>query len=151
MTSYTLTREGFQELGEELKCLEENLERVDEQMIVISLSESITENREFQELREERLFLLSQIEEITNILENATVVSNSEPTSHVEPGRKIRLENHKICHELQLVDDPEANPLKGKVSAASPLGSSLIGKRLGEEISVESPLGITKFVIVSIN
>jgi transcription elongation factor GreA len=50
-------------------------------------------------------------------------------------------------YEYQLVEPNEANPLVGKISIVSPVGSAILGRRLGEEVLVKTPGGEQTFTI----
>jgi transcription elongation factor GreA len=52
---------------------------------------------------------------------------------------------------FQLVGRAEADPARGKISNESPLGQKLLGRRVGETVSVEAPGGDTVFKIISID
>ena len=53
--------------------------------------------------------------------------------------------------EIMLVGEWEANPLEKKISHESPLGKSLIGKKVGDKVQVEAPAGTVNYTIVSIS
>ena len=49
-----------------------------------------------------------------------------------------------------IVGTTEANPGEGRISHVSPLGQSLLGKRVGDTVTVHTPVGVTEFVILEI-
>lgn len=53
--------------------------------------------------------------------------------------------------EYQLVSTEEADVVKGKISTDSPIGKSLLGKQVGEEVSVKVPAGVKQYKILQIN
>ncbi|OYV85379.1 MAG: transcription elongation factor GreA, partial [Ignavibacteriae bacterium 37-53-5] len=58
------------------------------------------------------------------------------------------LSNKKI--EYQLVSTEEADIVKGKISTDSPIGKSLLGKVVGEVVSVKVPAGMKQYKILEI-
>lgn len=144
-----LTREGYERIKLQQIRSRKRREALDERMSDISLSENTSENLEYQEMRRQSVSLTDEINRLTNILENAEIMEERS-YSKVQEGCKIRLENHKICYMLQIVHSLEANSIQGKVSCSSPLGNSLLGKRVGDEVMVVTPLGEIKFDVISI-
>lgn len=144
-----LTREGYERIKLQQIRSKKRLELLDARMNDIALSEDTSENLEYQEMRRERVGLQDEIDRLTHILKNAEIMEEKS-YSKVQTGCRIQLENHQICYMLQIVDSLEANSIQGKVSCSSPLGNSLIGKRVGDEIMVMTPLGEIKFNVISI-
>ena len=115
----------------------------------ISLAEEVIENIEFQELREERVRIQDEIQHLSHIIDHATILED-QVYDKALPGCQVQLGNHKICYILRLVSTYEADPREGKISCSSPIGQSLIGRRVGDEVLVPTPLGRINFNIVSI-
>ena len=55
-----------------------------------------------------------------------------------------------VEQEFSIVGSTEADPFENKISDDSPLGKALIGSREGDTITVEAPVGILKYTIISI-
>jgi transcription elongation factor GreA len=66
-------------------------------------------------------------------------------------GDTVRLINHAICYEIQIVESHEANPFKKKVSVESPVGAAALGRKLGENFTVSMPEGAVEFKIEKIH
>ena len=144
-----LTREGIEKIKSQKDNLINRLRRIEAQMDDISLSESTSENIEFRDLMRERIGVKEEIKQLENTIKNAKVIRRR-TFATAQPGCRINLENHELCYILRLVHSLEANSLEGKISSSSPLGASLLGKREGDEIAFTTPMGATKFNIVSI-
>lgn len=144
-----LTREGQNELASQIERLSQSLASIEQQMSDISLSENTSENKEYQELREACFETRGRIALLEQLLAGSTVISGQR-FSTAQPGSRLRLENHRICLMFQLVSSPEANPRIGKISSESPIGSSILGKRVGDCVVVPTPLGKIDFQIKSI-
>ncbi len=148
-TQYELTREGLEKIKSQKEHFVDRLTKIESQMNDISLSESTSENIEYRDLMRERIGVKEEIKQLENIIKNTKVIRKRSFTS-AQPGCRINLENHELCYMLQLVHSLEANSLEGKISCSSPLGDSLTGKKVGDEVSFMTPLGQTKFNVVSI-
>lgn len=147
---HKLTKEGLLELKAHREGLLQQLEELKDQISENSLAESLIEDTEYLKLVEEKLNIESEIAQIDDILETTQLV-RIYGRKGAHRGSFIKLENHKICHIFQLVDHVEANPLSGKISTQSPIGQSLVGKGVGDEISMTTPSGTIEFKIVAIN
>jgi len=141
---FYLTKEGLEKLKkefEELKAL--RLDKIKEKRPEILHSED--SNPEYFSFQEDLNFLDYRIEELKNVLEHAEIIKTppKEKRNIVNLGAVVTLQEHdgKI-NEFMIVSSLEANPNEGKISSASPVGKSLLGKKVGEEILITSPIKI---------
>lgn len=145
-----LTPDGLKKIKAQQARSVNCLASIDDQMNIIALSEDTSDNVEYLQLRRERINLVAEISRLDDIIESAQIIRKTS-FSDAQPGCRVRLENHKFCLMFQLVSSLEANSLAGKVSCSSPLGNSVLNKRVGEEVVVPTPLGRTKFSIIHIS
>jgi transcription elongation factor GreA len=148
-----LTKEGFEALKKEL----EELINVKRPKLVDRLSYArsqgdLSENSDYTNAKEELEFLDGRIEELTYVIENAIIAKNSNgnKNSIVDMGDKVTVKVNGGKHEYHIVGEWEANPIQKKISATSPLGQALVGKKVGEKVAVEAPAGTVSYEIVSI-
>lgn len=139
-----LTKEGLERLKkeyEELKAL--RLSKISEKRPEILHSED--SNPEYFSFQEDLNFLEYRLADLKNVLENAEVIRPPVKGKQniVNLGATVTLEEKdgKI-NEFLLVSTQEANPNEGKISSASPVGKALLGKKVGEEILITSPIKI---------
>jgi transcription elongation factor GreA len=139
-----LTKKGLERLKkeyEELKAL--RLDKIKEKRPEILHSED--SNPEYFSFQEDLNFLEYRLADLKNILDNAEVIRPPVKGKQniVNLGATITLEEKdgKI-NEFLLVSTQEANPNEGKISSTSPVGKALLGKRVGEEILITSPIKI---------
>ncbi len=143
MTSeYTLTPEGYEKLKKEL----EYLEKVERPKLARELEEEIavgdlSENSQYHELKDKQAWLEDRIREIREILRTAKVVKRRKGGNTVRIGSEVEIELGGQKMNYQIVGDAEADPFEGKISPSSPLGSVLMGKKVGEEFIFERPDG----------
>jgi len=148
-----MSQQTREELETELKELREikavNLrKRINEARQMGDLSE----NAEYHAAREELAWTQSRILEIKNILDNAEIITaNEKKLDFVQIGSTIVVEVNKKEKEYMIVGAQEADPLKGKISNESPLGSAFLGKKKGEIVEVKTPSGLQNYKIVKIN
>ena len=139
-----LTPEGRQKLVEELAYREgekhdEIVERIKEARGFGDLSE----NSEYDAAKEEQSHNESRINEIRQILANATVVAaGSSANLAVSIGTTVELEDPKGKKtSFTIVGTTETNSLEHKISNESPVGAALIGHKKGDEVEVVAPSG----------
>jgi len=113
----------------------------------------LSENSEYDAAREEMQMLELRIAQLEETLTRTRVIDPSEVrTDKVYIFSKVQLldmlSNKKI--EYQLVSTEEADLLKGKISTDSPIGKSLLGKQVGDTVSVRVPAGMKQYKILLI-
>lgn len=148
-----MSQQTREELETELKELREvkavNLrKRIDEARQMGDLSE----NAEYHAAREELAWVQSRILEIKNILDNAEIITSDEKKmDFVQIGSTIVVKVNDKEKKYVIVGAQEADPLQGKISNESPLGSAFLGKKKGETVEVKIPSGLQNYKIVKIS
>ena len=114
----------------------------------------LSENSEYDEAKNEQGKLYSRIAELENILLHAKIVSESETDSDkISIGCKVTVTNLSTGKKLpvyKIVGSQEADVMNFAVSEDSPFGKALMGRKAGEEITVEAPRGAIRYRIDSI-
>jgi len=150
-----LTYEGLRQLEDELHDLKVNQRRLVAQKIKEAREQGdLSENAEYDAAKDEQRDIEARIEEIDKILKNAEVVVEDEVDVNViNIGCRIRILDMEYDEELEykLVGSTEANSLRGKISNESPLGSALIGAKVGDIVSVEAHAGTMQYKILKID
>jgi transcription elongation factor GreA len=146
--SYSLTPQGRNRLLSRRDELEAKRGDILEQITMLSRQQSSDPVDLASDMR-----ILDQIDaeltRIDGILRNAVLCASSADGT-VALGTKVTLLGRDKQLEVVLVESVEADPLNGFVSNASPLGRRLLGKRLHEQVTVETPAGETVYEILSI-
>jgi len=149
-----LTYEGLRQLEDELHDLKVNQRKLVAQKIKEAREQGdLSENAEYDAAKDEQRDIEARIEEIDKILKNAEVVVEDEVDVNViNIGCKIKIFDMEYEEELgyKLVGSTEANSLRGKISNESPLGSVLIGKKVGDVVSVDTHAGSMQYKILAI-
>ncbi len=150
-----LTYEGLVKLENELEDLKLNQRKMIAQKIKEAKEQGdLSENAEYDAAKDEQRDIEARIEQIDNILKNVEVVDASEvSTESINIGCRIKLHDVGFDEDVEysIVGSTEANSLEGKISNESPVGKALIGSSVGDEVEVETPAGIIKFIVLSID
>ncbi len=138
-----LTREGAQKLQEELKELT-GPRRVDlakRLRNAISMGD-LKENADYIIAKEDQAFLEGKITELQQILKIAVIFEGNGGNEQVNIGSTVVvIAEGEAPQTYKLVGIKEADPRNGKISNESPIGSSLMGKRVGDIATAETPGG----------
>ena len=150
-----LTAEGLKKLEEELMYYK-SVRRIEVSERIKTAIEygDISENSEYDEAKNDQAFTEGRIVTLENMLKNAVVVDESEiPKDVVSVGSKVKVKDYEFDEEVEysIVGSAEADPMNFKISNESPVGSALIGKKIGEIVEVQIPDGVNKFEILGIS
>lgn len=150
-----LTYEGLEKLEQELEDLKTNKRKEIAEKIKVALSfGDLSENSEYDEAKNEQAMVESRIIQLENMLKNAKVLDEDDlNTDMVNIGSKVKIYDFMYQEELEysLVGSTEADPMENKISDESPLGRALLGKKTGDTIEVEAPMGLMTYRVVSIS
>ena len=149
-----LTYEGLKKLEDELQ----DLKVVKRKEVADKIREAreqgdLSENAEYDAAKDEQRDIEARIEEIEKILKNAEVVVDEDvDLDKISIGCSIRILDIEFDEELEykIVGSTEANSLKGKISNESPVGKALLGKKVGDTVTVETQVGEIAYKILEI-
>ena len=147
-----LTEEKKKELEEELSYRkgEKRQEILDRLAFAKSLGD-LSENAEYHSSKDDQGKNEARIAQIEAILKDAVVVeANTDGTVGLGSRVLLRHCEKETEKEYQIVGKEEADFSLGKISFDSPLGASLMEKKKGDEIEVETPRGRTKYKILKV-
>lgn len=151
----TVSSEGLKKLEEELEYLKTiKRKEVAENIKTARSFGDLSENSEYDEAKDEQGKVEKRIADIEAMLANIRVVDNSDvKTDSASIGSKIKIlyveDNEET--EYTIVGPTEADPLSGKISDDSPVGSAILGKKIGDEFVVETPGGNITIRILAIS
>ena len=149
-----LTYAGLKALEDEL----ETLKVVKRKEVAAKIKEAreqgdLSENAEYDAANEQR-DIEARIEELEGILKNAEVVVEDEVDfDKINVGCTVKVFDITFDEEMEfkIVGSTEANSLVGKISNESPVGQALIGKKVGDTVSVETQAGEIKYKVLEIS
>lgn len=145
------TREAYQKLKKELEFLKtEGRREIAERLKHTASFGDLSENFAYQQAREDLQMLERRIAELEAILNDAVIITKRKNKKAVDIGSLVTLLFNGEEQKFQIVEPEEANPTEGKISFKSPLGQAIFGKKVGEEVMVETPNGKVKCKILKI-
>lgn len=149
-----LTQEGYDKLKSELEILlsekrQEVAERLREALDGSPLG--VDADVEVEAAKNAQAFVEGRIQYLQSILAQAEIVDDLSKTDVVQIGTKVTIEtDEKEKETYYVVGRAESDPLEGKISYESPLGSALVGHSKGETVDVQAPGGVFTVKILKI-
>ena len=151
---FVMTYEGVKKLEEELEYLKTVKRKEITEKIKVALGYGdLSENSEYDEAKNDQAFTEGRIIQLENMLKNAVVVDENEiPKDKVSVGSIVKVMDYEFDEEVEytIVGSAEADPMNFKISNESPVGSALIGKKVGDVVEVAVPSGVSKFEVLEI-
>lgn len=149
-----MTQEGYNRLKQELEELR-TTGRMDAAKAIAEARDKgdLSENAEYDAAKDAQGMLELKINDMEKILSAARVISESQlDISKVTVLAKVKIRNtrNKSEHVYHLVSESESNLKEGKISVSSPIGSGLLGKKIGEIATVKTPSGEMQFEVLDI-
>lgn len=149
-----MTRVGYDKRKAELDHLE-NVEMpiILERLATARAEGDLGENAEYHGARESQGMLQAKINLLRDKLARASIVNTSNiPRDQVAFGSTVKVKDLDLDdeEEFTLVGDGEEDYLVGKILVTSPLAQGLVGKKVGDRVEIEVPMGTTRFEILEI-
>lgn len=148
--SASLSRQRYDELASELDKLRKKSRELVTEIQRAAADKDFRENAPLDAAREERGHVEGRIKELEELLKAATIIDDKKEPAHKSGvGDSIVLSDLASGEELRymIVDPREVDPLKGKISIASPLGKALIGRKDGDIVEINAPAGKLRYQI----
>lgn len=154
MEQIPITSEGYQALKKELEKLKtvdrpENIKAIEKARAHGDLSE----NAEYDAAKDRQSFIEGRIGELGYKIASAKVIDpDNVPKDCVRFASRVLLENLDSEEEVEymLVGQEESDISRGRISVSSPLGKALLGKKKGEEVSLQAPGGKRTYEVIEI-
>ena len=147
---FRLTQAGVNELKAEVDVLISKRPAIADAIKTARELGDLSENAEYQSARAEQDRNETRISEIENILQNSEIIKKPRGDSKVQLGSVVKLKGGGKTKEFQVVGTVEADPLSGKISDESPIGTALLGKKVGESVEIHTPTDTTTYKIADI-
>ncbi|WP_404355585.1 transcription elongation factor GreA [Cytobacillus firmus] len=151
---FPMTQAGKEKLEQELEYLKSvKRKEVVERIKIARSFGDLSENSEYDSAKEEQAFVEGRITTLENMIRNAKIIQEEEMAGdNVGLGRSVTFVELPDGDEetYTIVGSAEADPFEGKISNDSPIAKSLIGRTVGDEVTVQTPGGEMNVRIVSI-
>lgn len=148
------TPEGLEKIENEIEYLKTVRRKEVSERIKVALGYGdLSENSEYDEAKNEQAQVEERIAKLEMMVRNAKIIDEKDlNTDVVNIGSNVKVRELDTMEEDEytIVGSAEAEPLEGKISNESPVGSKLIGNRVGDVVEVEVPDGIIKYEICGI-
>ncbi len=154
MDKVPMTTRGFEALETELK----DLKSVQRPAVIAAIAEArehgdLSENAEYHAAREQQSFIEGRIQELEGVISNAQVIDVEKMSGDtVKFGATVSVVDEDTDEEqtIQIVGQYESNADEGKISITAPLARALIGKAVGDSVTVRMPKGERVFEILEV-
>jgi transcription elongation factor GreA len=114
-------------------------------------SGDISDNSEYEDLKDEWASLEARIAELEQTLDRAAIIQREEGDEIIGLGSKVTLRSDDGEEETWVLVSPqEANTLDGTISTQSPVGQSLVGRKAGDSATVRTPGGAMVYTVVAV-
>ena len=149
-----LTKEGYDEVKQELEDLinvkrPANIEAIKEARALGDLSE----NADYDAARNEQAELEAKIKKLQAIIDNVTIIDEVS-NDKIGVGNTVKIsyvDDPEEEDQYKIVGSQEADPFESKISNESPIAKALLGHKVGDTVSVESPNGSYEIKVIEIN
>ena len=135
-----VTREGMEKLRQELDTMID----VRRPEVAARIQEAkehgdLSENAEYEDAKNEQAFVEGRIQSLEALIKNAVIIDEHHATDHVSIGSTVALKSSDGKEAYTIVGPTEASPREGRISNESPLGKVLLGRKVGESVTVTRP------------
>ena len=149
-----ITRSGYERLSAELR----RLKTIERPRVIQAIEEArahgdLSENAEYDAAKERQAFIETRVNELTYKLNSADVIDPEKlPKDRAVFASRVLLENTDTGEDVEymLVGPEESDINKGLISIASPLGRAIVGRKPGDEITLQAPGGKRVYELVEI-
>ena len=148
---FRLTKQGIEELETELGKLTKQRRAIAERIKTAREFGDLAENAEYSSARLDQERNEGRISELEHILQNSTIIKAPRSANEVLLGSTVKLRGDGKTKQFQVVGTVEADPLNGKISDESPIGTALLGKKVGEKVEIKTPADTSTFKITEIS
>lgn len=148
-----ITREGINKLNEELRVLqEERLKELSQRISAASEEGDVSDNSEFEDLKEEYYYVEERIREVRGILSRADVLEEGSADGTIGLGSRITVKADDDDEEETwlLVNEEESSAMDLRISDESPVGLALLGKKAGDSVTITTPDGDLTYTIINV-
>jgi len=150
-----ITKKGFEQLREEL----DRLKKVERPKVIQAIAEArahgdLSENAEYHAARERQSFVEGRIKELGTKMADAEIINTDQLKSDkVVFGATVVLldEDGRTKKKYRIVGQDESDLKDGKISVISPVGKALIGHKVGDEVTINTPAKTVSYEILEIS
>ncbi|WP_057875784.1 transcription elongation factor GreA [Liquorilactobacillus aquaticus] len=151
---YPMTLEGKKKLEEELETLKTSKRaEIIERIKIARGFGDLSENSEYESAKDEQSFVEGRIKTIQQMINHAEIIDNGDvDADEIAVGKTITFKElpDEEPETYTIVGAAEADPFSGKISNESPIAKGLVGCKLGQEVTIQTPGGDMKVKILEV-
>jgi transcription elongation factor GreA len=140
-----------QKLQDEITALEHELNlELPKELMKARAHGDLSENAEFKYAKERQGFVSARLGQLKKRMGDIGMLNlNNIPTDRAGYGSRVWLRDlvKETDLEYKLVTSEEADASQGLISTTSPIGRALLGRRVGDEVNVQTPAGEKQFEV----
>lgn len=147
-----VTREGLEKMKKELDELRSTKRTEIAQRLKAAIAMGdLSENSEYDEAKNAQAFLEGRILQLEQQIRTAQVIETV-TKDRVDVGSTVVIEDMEehLKEKVTIVGSTESNPFEGRISNESPVGRALMGAKAGDTVEAETPNGVLKYKVISI-
>lgn len=151
---FPMTQAGKEKLEQELEHYKiVRRKEVVERIKIARSFGDLSENSEYDAAKDEQAFVEGRITTLENMVRNAEIIEETAGGSEVTIGRTVSFKELPDGEEEKytIVGSAEADPFEGKISNESPIAKGLLGKSIGDEVTIQTPAGDMAVKILSVD
>ena len=145
-----MTREKFDELTQKLARMKQSRPALAKEVARLAENGDFSENAEYQIAKGKLRGLNQRMEETKSHLNQAVIIPVGLKGGKVQMGSTVTVESNRSQKAFRILGSSEAKPERGIISYQSPIGAALLGKRAGEEVTVQTNKGETTYTVVRV-
>lgn len=151
MPDKIVTPAGFKKYTDELNVLK-NVKRreIAERVKAAKEQGDLSENAEYAAAKDEQAYAEGRIEELEQLIKTVKVVEPKVAADSITIGSQVSVTVGDESKKFEIVGSNEADPISGRISNESAVGTALIGKKKGESVDVETPGGVVHYKITDV-
>ncbi len=149
MSNY-ITENGLLKLKEQLAEVKLKMKATSQKIKEAREMGDLSENAEYHEAKNEQSYLMSKEAEIEQKIKNAQIIAKECKTDTINVGCTVEIDDDGEKMSYQIVGSDEADPINGRISVDSPIGSALVGHKKGDTVEVKTPAGKSNCKILQI-
>lgn len=143
------TKEGYDQLIQEKETLLAKRPGIVDELRRAREMGDLSENGAYKGARMSLSSVDARIRHLTHLIRYAKIIQQTD-SDVVSLGNTIVLQQNDKEITYKIVGEHESNSLQGKISAKSPLGKELLGKKIGATIIFHAPKGEIAYLLKKI-
>ncbi len=151
MARVYLTKERLVELKKELSDLKTDARKeIAERLKQAKEMGDLSESSEFASAREDQVLLEHRIGQLEEMIREAALIHKPNQSQLIKIGSAIKVQKGNRFFTYTIVGPQDSKPNQGLISYESPLGKAFLGKKLDDTVKVQTPSGMSEYIIIKI-